>query len=83
MQATNLSGDEADLDNNAEWQVALLDDTQSHHLKEGEDFVVDCESGECTLVARLTDPGDFVAEISIRQAGYEPFVIHQPIIVAA
>ena len=83
VQATNLSGDEADLDNNAEWQVALLDDTQSHHLKEGEDFVVDCESGECTLVARLTDPGDFVAEISIRQAGYEPFVIHQPIIVAA
>ena len=63
--------------------MALLDDTQSHHLKEGEDFVVDCESGECTLVARLTDRGDFVSEISIRQSCYEPFVIHQPIIVAA
>lgn len=83
VQATNLSGDEADLDNNAEWQVALLDDAQTNQLNEAEDFLVDCESGECTLVARLSEPGEFVAEISIRQAGYEPFVIHQPIIVAA
>lgn len=82
-QAMNLSGDEADLENNAEWRVALLDAEGNNHLDDATQSVVSCNFGVCTLAAVLQEPGSFTAEITIRQAGYEPFLIRQPIIVAA
>ena len=81
-QALNLSGDEADLENNAEWHVAVLDADGHNHLNESEDTEFTCSFGVCTLAAELHDAGSFNAEITIRQAGYEPFVIRQPILVA-
>lgn len=82
-QAMNLSGDEADLENNAEWRVALLDAEGNNHLDDATQSAVSCNFGVCTLAAVLQEPGSFTAEITIRQAGYEPFLIRQPIIVAA
>lgn len=82
-QAMNLSDDEADLENNAEWHVALLDGEGNNHLDEATQSTVSCNFGVCTLAAALQEAGSFTAEITIRQAGYEPFLIRQPIIVAA
>ena len=82
-QAMNLSNNEADLENNAEWHVALLDSEGHNHLDESTQSTLSCNFGVCTLAASLLEPGEFTAEITIRQAGYEPFIIRQPIIVAA
>lgn len=82
-QAMNLSNNEADLENNAEWHVTLLDSEGHNHLDESTQSTLSCNFGVCTLAASLLEPGEFTAEITIRQAGYEPFIIRQPIIVAA
>lgn len=67
------------LDSNGE---DIFDERRDINITEGAQGGLDMQTGVKTVYADFTTAGEYILEISIRQPGYEPVVIRQPLIVA-